>query len=474
VVERPSWARVTVTGVFVILTNLSRGSTGYSFILATFLIAGWFAVGRANAERKRWALPIVLVGILAMAIGCAIDLAKFDVFFGFPASEQVLFKVYGLRRINGGRYFGLRFIPSTFQAYLSPGNLRVTPVFPYLALPNNPTHLVAHTTLFTRAPTAGVVPSMPLLAVTGFWGGITSFLPGRPMVVRILLIATLATAATVMTFGWVLERFVGDFLPLLMLASMVGMVDIWRRLTTAPRSARLLTMVAACLLGLFGFAANMGIAITPDGNWTRSQVDRYVLVEQTLSDITGHPLSREVVAGTNFPAGATTGQLFIKGRCDELYIADQIVPNGVYNPLAVWLPVERSPHTPICDSLLTTATRIPLRTEIVVPRNHETVTGSAVALVAAVSSGDPIQSVLFELVGGSPPQSTILGTGSKGTYGWTYSWDSRSVPNGTYVLRGVAIDAQGKSISLGVSMTVHNSGPVPQASQSSRRVFEGR
>ena len=37
-----------------------------------------------------------------------------------------------------------------------------------------------------------------------------------------------------MVFGWMFERFVGDFVPLLVLASMIGMVDVWRRLMGTP------------------------------------------------------------------------------------------------------------------------------------------------------------------------------------------------------------------------------------------------
>jgi hypothetical protein len=359
VVERPSLGRVTIAGLFVLLTNLTRGPTGYACILGTMGLAAWFAIGRAGSERRRWALPVFLAGFVGLVAGCAIDLAKFDLIFGYPASEQEVFKAFGFNRINGGRQFSVRFLPSTLQAYAFPGNLRITPVFPYLTLPEIPTHLIAHTKLFTRGNTASVIGSMPLLFGAGLWGVISTFLPHRPMVVRslrILLLAAAASAGAMMLFGLILERYVGDFMPLLVLASMVGMVDIWRRLDCRRRGARILVPAVIGVLALVGFVASVGIAITPQDNWTQTQTDHYVQFEQAVSNVTGHPLSHDVVRGSSLPANAPPmGQLFIVGNCRGLYISDG---EGVAFPTIshVWRPVELAPHVSLCRALIRTAT----------------------------------------------------------------------------------------------------------------------
>ncbi len=229
VLERPSWGRVATSGVFVLLTNLNRGTTGYACVLGTMLVAAWFALGRGGQDQRRWALPIFLAGFFALVVGCAIDLAKFNLLFGFPAAEQQLYRIYGHSHINGGRYFSLNFLPSTLQAYVVPGNLRITSLFPFLTLPETPTHLIAHTQLFNRTNTASVPASMPLLFGAGLWGVITTFAPRRPLMVRslrILLVASAASAAAMMLYGTIVERLLADFMPLLVLASIVGMVDI--------------------------------------------------------------------------------------------------------------------------------------------------------------------------------------------------------------------------------------------------------
>jgi len=457
VVERPSWGRVATAGLLVLITSLNRGTEGYACILGTLLLAAWFALGRAGPERKRWAIPVLIVGLGATAVGSAIDLAKFDVLFGFPVSEQLLYKIYGFSHVNGGHHFSTHFLPVTLQAYLSPGNLRITPLFPYLSLPELPTHLIAHTRLFNVGNTSSVPASMPLFFGAGLWGVITTIGRHRPMVVRglrILLLAAAAAAAAMLVYGTVYERFLGDFMPLLVLASAIGLVDIWHRMDGQQRSARILVPAAVSLLALFGFVANMGIAIAPQLNWTQTQADHFVQAEQAASDVTGHPLSRDALRGNTFPSKAPMGQLFIKDHCDELFIAYEASPDGYSAP---WLPVERSPHTPICDSLIATATNVSLGTSIVSPKSNQTVSGSDVVLSASTSGVGKISSVVFLLNRISSVTLVVLGTGRHTNSGWRYVWDSRSSPNGTYTLRSVAKNAAGyAATSSGVTIVVHN------------------
>ena len=111
VIERPSWRRITLCGLLVLLTNLNRATTGYAVILATLLVAAWFALGRAGQARRHWALALACAGLVPLLIGCIIDLAKFGVLFGVPFSSQLVFKDFRLQAINGGNYFSLHWLP---------------------------------------------------------------------------------------------------------------------------------------------------------------------------------------------------------------------------------------------------------------------------------------------------------------------------------------------------------------------------
>jgi Bacterial Ig domain len=63
----------------------------------------------------------------------------------------------------------------------------------------------------------------------------------------------------------------------------------------------------------------------------------------------------------------------------------------------------------------------------------------------AVVTGSGVARVEFRLDGGSVKNS-LIATGKQTKVGWTASWDSRSVPNGTYTLEGVAYHLTGSPV----------------------------
>ena len=458
VVERPSWGRITTCSFLVLLTNLNRTTTGLAAVVAMLAIAAWFAFGQVRTSRRRWALPLALVSLVPLAIGCAINLMKFDLLFGVPYSDQLLFRYWGFSHVNGGKYIDPRYLPSTLQSYVDPTHFRLSSLFPYAVLSDVPT---THTRgLFYTEPTASAPVAMPLLFLTGLWGVITAFRPHASLGLRgtrILLATSAATAGVVMVFGWIFERFVGDFMPLLVLASMIGTIDLWRRLGGRARATKTWALAAIGVLALWGFLANVGMAITPAEYWTRAQLSNYVEVQQKVSDISGHPLNGRVLVGKGGPPEPVPmGTLFIEGRCKELFIAYRTVKSfNIYSP---WLLVERAPDNPICHSLIGSATNVDPVTRIVAPSKGETVSGSHLLIRATVLGEPPVSSVSFLVVGAS--KSTLLRPATHGRSGWTYAWDTRSVPNGNYSLRSVAYTTDGYVGASGaVTITVDN--PVP-------------
>jgi hypothetical protein len=214
--------------------------------------------------------------------------------------------------------------------------------------------LILNHRLFFAAPTASVVLSMPLLVASGFIGVIAAFKRQRPIdrALRILLITSALTASVVMVFGWILERFEADFMPLLILASMIGVIEVWRALDGGSPFARRCALVVVCSLTLFGLWTNVGLSVTPTAYWSRTQLAHYIHVQRILSNITGHPIDHYVESGSRFPAQAPMGTLLVMGRCQDLFVADQSVPPTLYYPLAYWSLVERAPHAPLCHSLM--------------------------------------------------------------------------------------------------------------------------
>jgi hypothetical protein len=353
VLERPSWGRVTASGFLILAANLDRATTGYACVIGAVLVAGWFALGCGGADNLRWWLPMLMAGVVPLGVSCAVSYAKFGVLFGLPASDQLVVYKLGLNRVNGGGYFSFHFLPSTLRAYLQPGGIRLTAVFPFVTLPTHPARAVGGVMLDGASRTASVPSSMPLLFLTGLWGLISAFRPrvvGRSVLIRIVLVAAAAGAGTVLIYGWIENRFVADFLPFLIVASAVGMVDVWRRVACRRPRDRSVVLVVIAALGVFGIAANVGIASSPQSTWSRTQLLHYVEFQNSVSNVTGHPLATNVVRGEVLPTSAPADQLFVADDCAGLYISlgggspnmHNIFVNSVETAL-LWYPVELGP-----------------------------------------------------------------------------------------------------------------------------------
>jgi hypothetical protein len=113
----------------------------------------------------------------------------------------------------------------------------------------------------------------------------------------------------------------------------------------------------------------------------------------------------------------------------------------------------------------------PPTTSIMIPSSGSSVSGTQVTLDAAASDSGGVAGVNFYLTGGSL-NNVLIATGTPTYYGWLASWDSASVPNGTYTLQSEAYDAAGnQGASTAVTFTVANIPPttsilVPSSSAS--------
>ena len=349
-IERPSWRRVVFSGVLVLATSLNRTPAGYACIIGAFLVAAWFAFGRGGPENKRWTVPVALVGLVAFAANCLVTYAKFGLPIGLPMADQVWAQVNAHRRqflaANGGKAFSVGFLPSTLSAYLNPGGLHFGSVFPYISLPTTPARTVGNVVLDQTYATSSIPTSMPLLFLLSIWGLVTAFRPrplGRLGAMRLLVLTAAAASAGVLVWGYIAESYLSDFMPFLILASAIGMIDIWRRLDGRSTGVRNTVLAVCAVLGAFSVAANLAIAWAPTPEWTVAQVHQFVNEQNTLNP---SALRSTVVRGETLPYYAPAGTLFIVGACQGLYRSTGVdytnVPGQQIQHLT-WAPIEQAP-----------------------------------------------------------------------------------------------------------------------------------
>ncbi len=350
VMERPTWRRVTLSGVLILAANLNRLTTGWACVIAAVLVAAWFAFGRGGTSNRRWTWPVLAAGLVPLAISCLVSWVKFDLPFGLPMADQVWTQVNAHRRYflaaNGGKAFSFSFLPSTLWAYMKPAGLTFSSLFPFITLPTAPAQAVGGAVLDQTYATASLPVSMPLLFLLSCWGLVTAFRPrpiGQMRMTRVLLVAAAAATAGVLLWGYIAERYLADFLPLLVLASAIGLVDLWRRLNGRGRRARTLTVATVALVGIFSVAANVGAAIGPSNQWTPAQTARFVTVQKSASF---GSLAKGVAHGSALPYWAPAGQLYAVGACSGLYLSSGVsfkTSPGQQLMHATWNPVEQGP-----------------------------------------------------------------------------------------------------------------------------------
>jgi hypothetical protein len=349
VLERPSRRRVLLLGCLVLATNLDRPSTGYACALGALLAAGWLALARRRPTDRRFAFSTALAGLVPLVVAGAIGWAKYRApVGGYPLQDQVWTQVNAHRRyflaVNGGTPFGLHFLPSTLVAYFQPAGLHLTSTFPFITLPAHYPLAVGKVVLDQTQPTASIPASMPLLFLLSCWGVVAAFRPrgsGDISLTRIPLIAGAAGGAGVLFFGFIFNRYSADLLPFLILASAVGLVDIWHRIGGRRRFVVNAAASLLIVLALFGVAANLGIAASPDPQWTSAQAKNYVTIQRSL---TPGSQSASVIRNGSLPYWAPGNQLYAAPGCTGLYLSTGSAfwdSPGQQIMHYTWIPVEQ-------------------------------------------------------------------------------------------------------------------------------------
>jgi hypothetical protein len=349
VIERPGRWRVLGAGIAILLTALNRSPTGYACCVGAVLVAGWFAFGRGGKANRRWAVPVLAAGIVPLAVSGIVNWAKLGAPFGLSEADQVWTHVNAHRRLylaaNSGNAFGLRFLPSTLNAYLRPGGIHLGSLFPYVSLPTAPAAAVGSVILDQTYPTASIPASMPLQFLLACWGVVIACLPkmmGRTGPIRLLLIAMAAAPGAVLLFGYINDRYLADFLPFLALGAMVGLLDVWRRLEGRSRLLRRWVVAVTVALGIIAVWANVGAAVTPTALWTASQAKAFLMLQNSVP---GPGLSSVLRRGGSLPYWAPAGTVFAATGCSGLYVSTGFTYKNVPGQQLqhqTWLPVEQS------------------------------------------------------------------------------------------------------------------------------------
>jgi hypothetical protein len=164
---------------------------------------------------------------------------------------------------------------------------------------------------------------------------------GRTAPLRLLLIAMAVAPVAVLTFGYIAERYLADFLPFVALAAMIGLLDLWRRLEGRSGIVRRWVVAGVVAVGILSVWVNVGAAVTPTALWTANQAKSFLTFENSAP---GPGLPSVVRQGGSLPYWAPAGTVFVAKDCSGLYVSTGFdyrnVP-GQQLQHETWLPAEQ-------------------------------------------------------------------------------------------------------------------------------------
>jgi uncharacterized protein YjbI with pentapeptide repeats len=163
-------------------------------------------------------------------------------------------------------------------------------------------------------------------------------------------------------------------------------------------------------------------------------------VTKVVFELTGGTLSNQVIA---------TGTPTYVGWLAKWNTTS--VPNGTYSLQSVAADADGNTDTSTPISI--TVNNPPPTTTVLVPSKGAALSGPT-ALDASASNATSVAFVLFG--GGYGYNGQLLCTATLTYYGWVCSWNTTSVPDGSYVLVSEASGGGGSTFSAGVSVTVDN------------------
>jgi Bacterial Ig domain/Pentapeptide repeats (8 copies) len=145
------------------------------------------------------------------------------------------------------------------------------------------------------------------------------------------------------------------------------------------------------------------------------------------------------------------------------------VPNGTYTLQSV--ATDTVAETTTSSPITVTVNNPAPTTTVLIPSNGATLSGTAATLDASASNATSVE---FALFGGTYGLSGhLIGIATATIYGWLDSWNTTTVPNGSYVLVSVASGPGGSGFSTGVTITVANPGIADLANPSFTSTLSG-
>lgn len=199
----------------------------------------WLGIGGFGERRRAIALLSATVILTAFLWG-ALNYVKFGrVFVSQPLELTKGGTPERMARIKGS-LSSFANLPLTTSMYLSPANIKLSPIFPWVSLIHFEREQLAARFLAAHLDVceffASLPDAMPALFFAALAGTVLAARGARYRVLRLPLLSGAAGCGVVFLWGWITHRYLHDFFPWLVIGSAIALAGIalvrqaaWRR-----------------------------------------------------------------------------------------------------------------------------------------------------------------------------------------------------------------------------------------------------
>jgi len=360
---QPRGYRLVLASVFATIAVLSRPSVGFGPLFTIGIIGfasllpltrRFFGLEKVfnSTNPLRWLIRTTTAAVVPAAIYVFVNHAKFGTWLVFPSDKQVFSRVSVYRRSmladNGNSLFGFKFFTTAFVQYIRPDAISFSRLVPFIDFPST-AHIFGGVHFDTIEPTSSVTSSMPLFACLALVGLFAAFWPGkgspsRLAPTRLLLLGAFVGAYTVVPYSYIGQRYMSDFMPVLLIAGLVGLF-VGLRWVGARVARRRLLLVSISTLAVISLFVNASLSwnyhnaspLVPEG-WVSSYVD----IRYAFHDIFPGGKQPYVVRGETLPfPPLAKGTLYVVGDCEGVYYSQ----GNTWEPTDKWYAVARTKLT---------------------------------------------------------------------------------------------------------------------------------
>lgn len=331
----PSMAAVGGFGCCVLAAVLVRATAGWALGATAVALAVWLlrrsrqpdADGDVEAGVGRLALATAFVGLVPLALGIAINWAKFEHPYLFPLDKQVFSTLNEHRRqaiaANGGDIVNLNIIPTTAYNYFRPNGVGLSGVFPYVTLPAKTASTVGEAVIDQSYRTGSVPSCMPLLfglTVWGLWCLIRRSTRRQLAALRAPVFAACAGAGPVMMYGYLAYRYTAEFMPLLIVGSAIGGAAVIEHFVHRRRQVKTMVLGVFAAVAAYGIVVNGAIAVdTALVSSPGPNLERIVRVQRALAPLTGSAFDDRISIVDAVPVDVVADDIRIVGECEAAF-----------------------------------------------------------------------------------------------------------------------------------------------------------